>query len=87
MLPVQVKEFTRRAFKPARRAMLGDLLGRSSSEFVYAEQAIDTVAEVGKMATLQLCARYVPEVGPHLLALVGWVVTCTGASVICSAPD
>eukprot|EP00658_Telonema_sp_P-2_P049693 TRINITY_DN37823_c0_g1_i1.p3 TRINITY_DN37823_c0_g1~~TRINITY_DN37823_c0_g1_i1.p3 ORF type:complete len:229 (+),score=71.50 TRINITY_DN37823_c0_g1_i1:1379-2065(+) len=66
-----LREFTRRAFKPARLAMLGDLVGRDSIEFVYADQAIDTIAELLKIIVLQLCARIVTDGKYHRSFLIG----------------
>jgi hypothetical protein len=51
-----LREFSRRANKPARLAMIGDLVGRSSADFIHLVHCSETVSEAARMVAMQLVA-------------------------------
>lgn len=52
-----LREFSRRANKPARMAMLGDLVGRASTEFVHLHNLSESVSEAARIIAMLIVAR------------------------------
>ena len=54
-----LREFSRRANKPARLAMMGDFVGRASADFVHLHNASEMVSEAARLVAMQVVARVV----------------------------
>lgn len=56
-----LREFSRRANKPARQAMLGDYVGCASIDYIHLKNLGDTASEILRTASVLLAARLVGE--------------------------